>query len=84
MSGYLFKPLKIRAFICIKNYQLEDLMEEIMFTTTTKNINCLGIKKNVQGLYEEKKKSFYNFLLHPKENGINGKSKHIPGSEASK
>lgn len=27
-----------------------------MFTTTIKNINCLGIKKNVQGLYEEKKK----------------------------
>lgn len=56
MSGYIFKPLKIRAFICIKNHQLEDLMEDIMFTTTTKNLNCLGIKKNVQGLHEEKKK----------------------------
>lgn len=38
--------LKTRAFIFVKNYQLEDLMEE----SITYFINCLGIKRNVQSL----------------------------------
>lgn len=55
-----------RDFIFIKNHQLEVLIEEsIIFITATKNINCLSINKNVQGLYGKKTKTTTKLLKLP-------------------